>query len=75
MTALNQELSHLEKKLEKVYATIGERVYNTDLRYQIEDAELVRLFLEIGDILQGIKQKEGEKEKIVKLLSKREAKK
>lgn len=61
---LNMDLSGLEKRLEKTYAAIGERIYNTELRYRIQDPELEKLYLEIGEILRLIQQKEEEKEKI-----------
>jgi len=64
MAKLNMDLSGLERRLEKTYAAIGERIYNTELRYRIQDTELEKLYLDIGDILRLIEQKEAEKERI-----------
>ncbi|HWP48074.1 MAG TPA: hypothetical protein VNM22_12990 [Candidatus Limnocylindrales bacterium] len=61
---LNVDLSGLERRLEKAYAAIGERIYNTELRHRIQDPELEKLYLEIGEILHLIQQKEKEKERI-----------
>lgn len=72
MAKLNMDLSNLQKQLEKTYAAVGERVYNTELRHQIQDLELEKLYLEIADILQRIQQKEAEKVKIKDQLKKSE---